>query len=115
MLTPRIKMEMKARKYNSIIELVESGVKVALITDHPYNSIDQLRTVAILAKSQGLGTADTLKCITIHPAEILELDKRIGRLLAGYDADIAMFSGNPLDISSKVLVTIINGKMVYEK
>lgn len=61
MMTPRIKMELSKRKYNSILELVETGVKVSLITDHPYNSIDQLRTVAILSISESLNAVDALK------------------------------------------------------
>jgi imidazolonepropionase-like amidohydrolase len=114
MLTPRIKMELKRRKYGSALELTEAGVKVALITDHPYNSIDQLRTVTILAISEGLSAADAIKCITIHPAEILECDDRIGKLQEGYDGDIAIFNGYPPDINSKVVMTLINGKVVYK-
>ncbi len=113
MLTPRIKMELRNRHYRSAVELVKAGVKLALITDHPYNSIDQLRTVAILALSEGLSPKEAIKSITINPAEILECEKRIGKLEEGYDADIAVFDKNPLDISSKVLMTIINGNIVY--
>jgi len=115
MLTPRIKMEMKGRKYDSILKLKEAGIKVALITDHPYNSIDQLRTITILAISEGLSVCDALKSITVNPAEILELDNRIGKLEKGYDADIVIFNGNPFDIKSKVSMTIINGEIVYRK
>lgn len=114
MLTPRIKVEMKGRKYTSILELSEAGVKVALITDHPYNSIDQLRMIAILAHSEGLSVVDTLKSITIHPAEILECQNRVGSLKEGYDADIAVFDGHPFDIDSKVFMTIVNGEIVYK-
>lgn len=113
MLTPRIKMELKRRDYGSVAELVETGIKVALITDHPYNSIDQLRTVAILAVSKGLKEEDAIKCITVNPAEILECEKRIGKICEGYDADIAVFDRNPLDINAKVIITIINGVIVY--
>jgi imidazolonepropionase-like amidohydrolase len=115
MLTPRIKMELRKRKYSSICELVEAGIKVSMITDHPYNSIDQLRTIASLAIAEGLSNTEALKCITIHPAEILECEKRIGQIKKDFDADIAIFNGPPLEINSKVLITIINGEIVYEK
>lgn len=115
MLTPRIKMELRRRKYNAVPELVEAGVKVALITDHPYNSIDQLRTITALAVSEGLSETEAIRCITMHPAEILECNDRIGRLQAGYDADIAVFDGNPIDINSKVVMTIIGGEVVYSR
>lgn len=115
MLTPRIKMELKKRNYYSAIELVEAGVKVALITDHPYNSIDQLRTITILAMTEGLSVQDALKCITIHPSEILECDNKIGKLEEGYDADLAIYSDYPFDINTKVIMTVINGDIVFKQ
>lgn len=113
MLTPRIKMELRLRNYGSVVKLVEKEIKVALITDHPYNSIDQLRTIAALAVAEGLNPIDAIKSITIHPAEILECDQRIGQIKEGYDADIAVFDGNPLDLNSKVIITLINGQIAY--
>ncbi len=115
MLTPRIKMELKGRNYSSVLKLTEAGVKVSLISDHPYNSIDQLRTVAALAISEGLPRQEALKCLTVHPAEILRCENRIGKLQKGFDADIAVFNGQPFDSMSKVVLTIINGEIVYQK
>ncbi|AFM01118.1 amidohydrolase, imidazolonepropionase [Desulfitobacterium dehalogenans ATCC 51507] len=115
MLTPRIKMELRNRNYASALKLVGSGLKVALITDHPYNSIDQLRTIAILAVTEGLSPKDALKCLTVSPAEILGCDDRIGRISKGYDADLVVYDQEPLNINAKVQQTIINGKIVYSK
>ena len=115
MLTPRIKMELKNRRYGSVIELVEAGIKVSLITDHPYNSIDQLRTICALAVSEGLSPIDALKCVTVHAAEILHCENRIGKIEKGYDADIVIYNDHPLNINSNVLFTIINGKVVYKR
>ncbi|MBC2726518.1 amidohydrolase [Desulfosporosinus sp.] len=115
MLTPRIKMELKGRNYNSVLKLTKAGIKVSLISDHPYNSIDQLRTVAGLAISEGLSPLDALKCLTVHPSQVLDCDHRLGRLKEGYDADIIVFNGVPFDTMSKVVMTIINGEVVYQK
>ena len=115
MLTPRIKMELKGRNYSSVLKLNQAGVEVSLISDHPYNSIDQLRTVAALAISEGLSQHEALKCLTVHPAKILECEDRIGKLKEGFDADIAVFSGKPFDTMSKVIMTLINGEIVYQK
>lgn len=115
MLTPRIKMELRRRSYSSVITLIEKGIKVAMITDHPYNSVDQLRTVAALAVAEGLKPIEAIRCLTIHPAEILGCDQQIGRIQEGYDADLAIFDGDPLDLNSKVNFTIINGQIVYQK
>jgi imidazolonepropionase-like amidohydrolase len=113
MLSPRIKMEMKARSYHTICELAELGIKTAIITDHPYNSIDKLRAITAIAMSEGLSYKDAVKALTVNPSEILECEDRIGKLKPGYDADIVVYNGNPLNISSKVQLTIIEGKIVY--
>lgn len=116
MLTPRIKMELRKRNYSSALHLIEAGVKVALITDHPYNSIDQLRAIAALAVSEGLSPLDALKSITINPAQILECDNRIGSLKEGNDADIIILNGKPFDIvNTKVVITILNGEIVFDR
>ncbi|MCT8978222.1 amidohydrolase [Clostridium sp. CX1] len=116
MLTPRIKMELRKRNYGSAVDLVESGVKIALMTDHPYNSIDQLRAVAALAVSEGLKRLDAIKCITISAAELLECDDRLGKIEKGYDADIIVLNGDPLDVvNTKVIMTIINGEVVHRR
>lgn len=113
MLTPRIKMELIKRNYSSALKLVEGGIKIALITDHPYNSIDQLRSVAILATSEGLNPLDSIKAITINPAEMMGCSDRIGKIEAGFDADIVVLDKYALDIMAKVKLTIINGEIVY--
>ncbi len=115
MLTPRIKMELKSRNYGSVLKLTNAGVKVSLISDHPYNAVEQLRTVAALAISEGLKEHQALKCLTIHPAELLECHQRIGLLNQGMDADIIVFTGKPFDLNSKIKFTIINGHVVYSK
>lgn len=115
LLTPRIKMELKARNYSSIVELVEAGVKTALITDHPYNSIDCLRIITSIAISQGLSFKDGIKSISANAAEILNCQDRIGKLDIGYDADIVVYDGNPLDVKSKVELTMIDGEIVFKK
>lgn len=115
MLTPRIKMELKLRNYTSIVELVEAGIKIGLMTDHPYNAIDQLRSIAAFALSEGLQYKDAIKVITVNPAEILQCSNRIGKIEEGLDADIVIYDGNPLDIMSKVEMTIIDGNIVYNR
>jgi imidazolonepropionase-like amidohydrolase len=113
-LTPRIKMELNGRNYAAVLELNEAGVKIAIVTDHPYITIDQLRSVTALAVSEGMSEADAIKCITLHPAEMLRCEDRIGRIKEGLDADLAVYDGKPLDIMSKVRFTIIEGKIVYD-
>ena len=64
------------------------------------------------AVKHGLSREDALKCVTINPAEILGLKKRIGSLEPGKDADIVIWSGHPFEFYSKVERAFINGKEV---
>lgn len=115
MLTPRDKMELKNRSYDTARELAEVGVKIALITDHPYNSIEHLRLAAIIAHQEGLDEKIALEAITVNPANILNIDDQIGTLEKGKDADIVIMNGHPLDMDSKVERVYVNGSLVYER
>ena len=53
------------------------------------------------------------RAITIYPAKICGVADRIGSLEVGKDADIAIFDGNPMEIFTRTLYTIINGEIVY--
>ena len=41
------------------------------------------------------------------------MDQRVGTLEAGKDADIAIFTGNPMEVFTKTLYTIIDGQIIY--
>lgn len=57
-----------------------------------------------------------LEAITINPAKTLGIDgKRVGSIEVGKDADIVIWDNDPFELQSNVLVTIIDGKIVYEK
>ena len=55
-----------------------------------------------------------MKGLTIYPAQVLNLDHRIGSLEEGKDADIAIFDGNPLYNTTLCRMTIIDGNVVYD-
>jgi imidazolonepropionase-like amidohydrolase len=48
--------------------------------------------------------------ITATPAEVLGLGERVGSLLQGRDADFAVFSGDPLDLTSRLLAVYVAGE-----
>ena len=51
--------------------------------------------------------------ITIDAADICGVSDRVGSLEVGKDADIAVYDGNPMEIFTHTLMTIIDGKIVY--
>lgn len=95
--------------------LHEAGIPFAICTDFYETPQDFLRIAAIMAAAEGLPDEAALASITCDAAKIVGLDDRIGSLKAGLDADVAVFSGDPMDIRSHCLLTIINGSIVYER
>ncbi len=63
----------------------------------------------------GIPRAEALKAVTSTPAKILGLDYRMGTIEPGKDANIAIFSGDPLDARSWVEAVLIEGKEVYRR
>ena len=57
----------------------------------------------------GLEPEQALAAITLNPARIAGLDRRLGSLTPGKDADILVTSGHPLDWMSRVLAVFIDG------
>ena len=66
-----------------------------------------------LAVKSGLPLEEGLRAITCNPARICRVFDRVGSLEPGKDADIAIFTGNPMETFTRTMCTIINGKIVY--
>lgn len=95
--------------------LAEAGVKIACmpvstgIEEHE----DFRRAMAELVKS-GLGKETAKKAMTIHPAEALGLDYRLGSLEKGKDANLLILDGDVLDPTTMIHKVMIEGEIVYE-
>ncbi len=114
LFTSRSKVEVRRRSLKNPGHLQRAGVKIALTTDHPVVPIEFLIYQAILAVKEGLDRDEALKSLTINPAEMLGLDDRVGSLEPGKDADIALWSGDPLDVFSRCEKVWIDGRHVFE-
>ena len=113
-LTSRSKLEVQNMDFKTCGVLQNAGVLCAITTDHPVALIQYLPLCAGLAVKHGLPMEEGLKAITINAAKICRVDDRVGSLKKGKDADIAIFSGNPMEIFTKTLYTIINGEIIYD-
>ncbi len=113
-LTARSKIEVKNKTFKTPEILNEKGIKIALTTDHPVVPIQYLPICAGLAAKEGLAVEDALKAITIYAAEICGVAHRVGSIEKGKDADIVIFDGNPLEVFTNTLYTIIDGEVIYE-
>ena len=113
-MTFRTKIETKNKSFKTPKILTKAGILTAIITDHPVTPIQFLPLCAGLAAKEGLDFEEALKAITINAAKICEIDDRVGSIEPGKDADIAIFDGNPLELFTHTLYTIIDGKVVYK-
>lgn len=114
-LASRNKIEVRALDFKTAGILKKAGVQIALTTDHPVSRIQYLPLCAALSAKEGLDKEQALRAITIDAAQICRVDKKVGSIKEGKDADFAIYTGNPLDIMSSVSATIINGEVVWKK
>jgi imidazolonepropionase-like amidohydrolase len=95
--------------------LEKAGVPVAINTDdYITESRFMLRTGSIAVRG-GMTEAAALKALTLTPATMLHLERRVGSLEAGKDADFVLLSGPPFSVYTQVLETYIDGKRVFER
>jgi len=111
-LTDRSKIELRNQSAKTPGILAKAGVKTAIMTDHPCTPVQYLPLCAAVAVREGMDETEALRAITINPAEITGIADRVGSLETGKDADIIVMDGHPLELRSRVLYTIINGRVV---
>lgn len=111
----RSKIEVQNMAFKTAGVLQEAGVLIAIMTDHPVSIINSLPLCAGMAVKAGLPMEEGLKAITINAAKICGVEEWLGSLEEGKDADVAIFSANPMEIFTKTLCTIIDGNIVYRE
>ena len=112
-LTSRTKIEVQNMDFKTPGILHKAGVRVAITTDHPVVRIQYLPICAGYAAKEGLGYMEALMAVTRNPAEICRVFHRVGSIEVGKDADLAIFDGNPMEVFTHVLFTIIDGIIKY--
>ena len=104
--------ELGSRLDNAFM-LNKSGVKV-LIGSHETHNAYLSRQGAGIAVSYGLPWEEALKGLTRNIAEVFKIDKR-GSIQPGYIADIVIWSGDPLEVTSFVEQVYLSGESVSTK
>ena len=112
-MASRNKIEVKNMAFKTAGLLSQNGILTAITTDHPVSMIQFLPICAGLAVKAGMDKEEGLKAITINAARICNVADRVGSLVVGKDADIAIFDGNPMEVFTRNLCTIVDGKIVY--
>ena len=113
LFTSRSKVELRNRSLANPGRLAAAGVTIAITTDHPVVPIHFLIHQATLAVKEGLDPVTALRAVTIHPATIIGCADRIGSLAVGKDADVVIWSGDPLDVMSRAERAYVDGREIY--
>jgi imidazolonepropionase-like amidohydrolase len=95
--------------------MAKRGVLVALNSDDAERMRRLFLDAAKTMRFGGLSENEALRLITINPAKMLGIDKWVGTLEPGKDADIAVFSRHPLDPYTFCEMTIVDGKVLFDR
>lgn len=108
------KFEVKdAIPYNASL-MNEVGLVVAINSDDAEMGRRLNQEAAKVMKYGGIPEMDAWKLVTLNPAKLLHLDDRMGSVKVGKDADLVLWTTNPLSIEAKVVYTIVDGEILYD-
>lgn len=111
-ISDRTKPELQNHTIDTVKNLIEHNIFPAICTDHPETPIQYLSLTASICKETGLNFKEALKCITINPAKICNIDNSVGSIKIGKNADILIFENSPFSILAKPQIVIIDGVIV---
>jgi imidazolonepropionase-like amidohydrolase len=95
--------------------MTKKGVIVAISSDSAEHA-RRLNTEAAKAiKWGGLSEEQALRLVTINPAKALHVDKRVGSIEVGKDADLVIWTKHPLSNYATVERTYIDGTLYYDR
>lgn len=99
--------------YNAAI-LHNMGITVAINSDDAEMSRRLNQEAAKTIKYGGVSEQEAWKFVTLNPAKLLHIDDKVGSIKVGKDADLVLWSDNPLSIYAKAEKTIINGTIYFD-
>lgn len=100
--------------YNVAI-LMRHGVVATVNSDDDGRARRLNIEAAKLMRFGGLTEDEALRTITINGAIQLGIDKRVGSIETGKDADVVIWTGDPLSVYSRVETTMIDGEVFFDR
>jgi len=113
--SPGGKLEVAGLLEENAAILDKAGIKVAINTDDSITESRFLLRTGAIAVRGGMSEDAALRALTLHGAQMLHLDDRLGSLEKGKDADFVVLSGSPFSVYTQVLQTFIDGKCVFDR
>jgi len=100
--------------YNAAL-LHAQGVNTGINSDDAEMSRRLNQEAAKAIKYGGVSPEEAWKMVTLNPARMLKLDHRMGRVAPGMDADLVLWSGDPLSIQARVERTYVDGVCYFDR
>jgi imidazolonepropionase-like amidohydrolase len=94
--------------------MADQGITVAINSDDAEMGRRLNQEAAKSVKYGGMSEAEAWKMVTLNPAKLLHLDDRMGSVKVGKDADLVLWTDNPLSIQAKSEMTLIDGVVLYD-
>lgn len=91
------------------------GLNVAINSDDAEMARRLNQEAAKSIKYAGMSETDALNMVTINPAKMLHVDDRVGSIKVGKDADLVLWSHNPLTIYAVAEKTIVDGTVYFDR
>ncbi len=99
--------------YNASL-MQNQGVLVSINSDDAEMSRRLNQEAAKSIKYGGMTEEEAWKLVTLNPAKILQVDAQLGSIKIGKDADVVLWTANPLSIYAKAEKTVIDGTIFYD-
>ena len=100
--------------YNAKI-MNDVGLTVAINSDDAEMARRLNQEAAKSVKYGGMSEQEAWKMVTINPAKMLHVDQKVGSIAVGKDADLVLWSDNPLSIYAKSLYTVVDGIVYFDR
>lgn len=100
--------------YNAAI-MNAVGLNVCINSDDAEMARRLNQEAAKSVKYGHMSPEDALKMVTLNPAKALHVEDRVGSIKAGKDADLVLWSDNPLSIYAQALYTIVDGTVYFDR
>ncbi len=91
------------------------GLNVCINSDDAEMARRLNQEAAKSIKYGGMSEDDAFKMVTLNPAKALHVEDKVGSIKAGKDADLVLWSDNPLSIYARALYTIVDGTVYFDR
>lgn len=103
----------EAIPYNAAL-LLQAGVNTAINSDDAEMARRLNQEAGKLVKYGNVPQEEAWKTVTLNPAKMLKIDKKVGSIEVGKDADLVLWTDNPLSIYATVDKTFVDGKLLFD-